>query len=125
MRLGQKLNSFESFLDKLFLAEEKLRLLLGEHAPLCFGFREKCRREALEVAVLAYACCKGKEDTNWSQKPRHLSPIPTSFAAFIKSLHLYALLLGNGFDLKCLILVKCWIVSNNYFAEEGKCTVVV
>lgn len=43
--------------------------------------------EALDVAALAYTCWKGKEDTRWSQKLRHLSPILASFTVFSKSFH--------------------------------------
>lgn len=86
---GKKFRSFQSFLHELFLEEAKLRLLLGQHVPLWFGFCNKCGKEALEVAVLAYACCKGKEDTSWSQKPRHLSPVPTSFVVFIHQVSLF------------------------------------
>lgn len=92
---------------------------------LCVLASVRNAEETLEVAVLVYANCKGKEDTNWSQKTKHPSSIPnSSVVLFITSLYSYPLLLGNGgclvgfvfVFLKCLGLVKCWIFSYNYCA---------
>lgn len=79
-------------------------------------------RNAGEKSYLWEYFCKGKEDTRWSKKPRHLSPTPAAFVVLIKSLHLYALLSGKTVLSEMFHFSEVLdFFSNIYFAEECKC----